>query len=86
MKAGDIKTWKLLTIGVQQLVRLQFNNNLINPGLALKLFILAQSQIRWPLKAHSDIRGLVLSFPRIASCISPVETDVCSRCWFQSKV
>ena len=37
MKVGDIKTWKELTIGVQQLVRLPFNNNLINPGLVLSV-------------------------------------------------
>ena len=35
MKVGGIKTWKELTIGVQQLVRLLFNNNFINPGLVL---------------------------------------------------
>ena len=33
MKVGGIKTWKELTIGVQQLVRLLFNNDFINPGL-----------------------------------------------------
>ena len=32
-RVGAIKTWKELTIGVQQLVRLLFNNNFINPGL-----------------------------------------------------
>ena len=31
MKVGGIKTWKELTIGVQQMVRLLFNNNFINP-------------------------------------------------------
>ena len=36
MKVGGIKTWKELTTGVQQLVRLLFNNNLINPGLILE--------------------------------------------------
>ena len=35
MKVGGIKTWKELTIGVQQLVGLLFNNNFINPGLVL---------------------------------------------------
>ena len=30
MKAGGIKTWKELTTGLQQLVRLLFNNNVIN--------------------------------------------------------
>ena len=35
MKAGGIKTWKKLAIGVQQLVRLLSNNNFINPGLVL---------------------------------------------------
>ena len=35
MKVGGIKTWKELTICVQQLVRLLFNNNFINPGLVL---------------------------------------------------
>ena len=35
MKVGGIKTWKELTIGVQQLVRLLFNNDFINPGLVL---------------------------------------------------
>ena len=35
MKVGGIKTWKKLTIGVQQLVRLLFNNNFINPGCHL---------------------------------------------------
>ena len=29
-----LKTWKELTTGVPQLVRLLFNNNFINPGLA----------------------------------------------------
>ena len=35
MKIGGIKTWKELTIDVQQLVRLLFNNNFFNPGLVL---------------------------------------------------
>ena len=35
MKVGGIKTWKELTIGVQQLVRLLFNNDFINPGPVL---------------------------------------------------
>ena len=35
MKVGGIKTWKELTIGVQQLVRLLFHINFINPGLVL---------------------------------------------------
>ena len=35
MKVAGIKTWKELTIGVQQLVRLLFENNLIAPGLVL---------------------------------------------------
>ena len=35
MKVGGIKTWKELTIGVQHLARLPFNNNFINPGLVL---------------------------------------------------
>ena len=33
MKVGGIKTWKELTISVQQLIRLLFDNNSINPGL-----------------------------------------------------
>ena len=36
MKVGDIKTWKELKIGVQQLVKLLFHNNFITPGLALE--------------------------------------------------
>ena len=32
MKVGGIKTWKELTIGVQELAKLLFNNNFINPG------------------------------------------------------
>ena len=35
MKVGGIKTCKELTIGVQQLVTLLFNNNFIKPGLVL---------------------------------------------------
>ena len=35
MKVGGIKTWKELTIGVKQFVRLLFNNDFINPGLVL---------------------------------------------------
>ena len=35
MKVGGIKTWKELATGVQQLIRLLFNNNFINPGLVL---------------------------------------------------
>ena len=35
MEVGDIKTWKELTIGVQQFVRLLFNNDFINPELVL---------------------------------------------------
>ena len=35
MKVGGMKTWKKLMTGVQQLVRLLFNNNFINPGLVL---------------------------------------------------
>ena len=34
-KVGGIKTWKEFTIGVQELVRLLFNNKTINPGLVL---------------------------------------------------
>ena len=34
-KVGGIKTWKELTIGVQQLVRLLSNNNSIKLGLVL---------------------------------------------------
>ena len=36
MKVGDVTTWKEVTIDVQQLVRLLFNNNFINPGLVLE--------------------------------------------------
>ena len=40
MKARGIKTWRELTIGVQQLVRLLFNNNFINPAdLSFKSFL-----------------------------------------------
>ena len=35
MKFGASKTRKELTIGIQQLVRLLFESNFINPGLAL---------------------------------------------------
>ena len=35
MQVGGSKTWIGLTIGVQQLVRLLFNNDFINPGLVL---------------------------------------------------
>ena len=35
MKVGGIKTLKELAIGVQQLVRLLFNNNFINPGFSI---------------------------------------------------
>ena len=35
MKVGGIKTRKELMIGVQQLVRLLFNNDFINRGLVL---------------------------------------------------
>ena len=35
LKVGGIKTWKELTIGVQQLVRLLYSNNFIKPGLVL---------------------------------------------------
>ena len=35
MKVGGIKTWKILTNGIQQLVRVLFSNNFINPGLVL---------------------------------------------------
>ena len=35
MKVGGITTWKELVIGVQQLVRLLFNNNFISPELLL---------------------------------------------------
>ena len=38
MKVQGLKTWKELTTGVQQLVRLLFNNNSINPGLVLQKF------------------------------------------------
>ena len=33
MKVGDVTSWKKLTIGVQQVVRLLFDNHFINPGL-----------------------------------------------------
>ena len=36
MKAGGMKTWKELATGVQQLVRLPFNKDFINPGLVLE--------------------------------------------------
>ena len=37
-----MKTWKELTTGVQQLVRLLFNNDFVNPGLSLKgLFLVS---------------------------------------------
>ena len=39
MKVGDVTTWKELAIGVQQLVRLLFDNNSINSGLVLKIKI-----------------------------------------------
>ena len=35
MKVGGIKTWKELATCVQQLVRLLFNNDFVNPGLFL---------------------------------------------------
>ena len=35
MEVGGMKTWKELAIGVQQFVRLLFNNDFINPGLIL---------------------------------------------------
>ena len=35
MKVGGIKTWKELSIGIQQLVKLLFNNNFFNPTLIL---------------------------------------------------
>ena len=35
MKVGGIETWKERTIGAQQLVRLLFKNNFINPRLVL---------------------------------------------------
>ena len=41
MKVGGITTWKELTIGVQQLVRLMFINNFINPGPGLQLKFVA---------------------------------------------
>ena len=34
MKAEDVTTWKELTIGVQRLVGLLFDNHFINPGLS----------------------------------------------------
>ena len=36
LKLEASKTWKELTIGVQQLVRLLFKNNFIKPGLVLE--------------------------------------------------
>ena len=36
MKARGIKTWKEVITGVQQLVRLLFNNSFMSPGLVLK--------------------------------------------------
>ena len=35
IKVRGMKTWKELTIGVQQLVRFLLNNSFINPGLVL---------------------------------------------------
>ena len=35
MKVGGINTWKELTIGVQQLARLLFDNNFIIPEFVL---------------------------------------------------
>ena len=32
MKVGDVTTWKELTIGIQQLVKLLFDNNFIYPA------------------------------------------------------
>ena len=39
MKVRGMKAWKELTTGVQQLVRLLFGNNFINPGLFLYCFM-----------------------------------------------
>ena len=39
MKVQGMKTWKELTTGVQQMVRMLFNNNLIDPGLVLELSV-----------------------------------------------
>ena len=39
MKVGYVTTWKELTTGVQQLVRLLFNNNSINLGLVFYRFL-----------------------------------------------
>ena len=39
MKVGGTKTWKELTIGVQQLVRLLFNNNFIDAGRVLEIHL-----------------------------------------------
>ena len=39
MKGRGMTTWKELTTGVQQLVRLLFNNNFINPDLSFKSYI-----------------------------------------------
>ena len=35
MTVGDATTWKELTIGLQHLARLLFDNDFINPGLVL---------------------------------------------------
>ena len=50
MKAGGIKTWKEFTIGVQQLIRLLFNNNFINP-----IELLLRIMNFFP---HSDARNI----------------------------
>ena len=41
-KVKGIKTWKELTIGAQQLVRLLFNNNLSTSGLSFKRSVLVE--------------------------------------------
>ena len=58
MKVGSIKTWRELMIGVQQLARLLFNNDFINPGLAFNIF---RAEKTCAINSKS---GMILKLPK----------------------
>ena len=59
MKVQSLKTWKELTTGVEQLVRLLFNNNFINVGLVLSQRPLACTKEEFAVLISGQLCGCV---------------------------
>ena len=59
MKVGGIETWKELTIGIQQLVRLLFNYNFTNPGLVLSRPKFVAFNVHREEEHHNTVNAIV---------------------------